>query len=152
VQGDFFATTPAPLGPVAFAVKSIVHLLSESPGLRMSRLRQAFDFLAVPARLQQAAAEQDRAAVEAWLRSWRSPAGPDRFIPTIEQLAGGTLKATSSEDDPPMALVVPPQPPDSYEWREGIRLAIRALPDAPPLSQEERQALIDVRLKSLAMT
>jgi hypothetical protein len=77
--------------------------------------------------------------------TWQSPAGPEWFIKTLRQLAGGTVRATTDEDDPPMALVVSPTRPDSPELREGICLAVRVAHSAGVLPPEERAAVIRER-------
>jgi hypothetical protein len=136
-------TDTAPL----FTMPLIVHLLSASPRLRMSELKRAFDFITNPALMQNAAAPVDIAAVKMWADKWRSPVGPEWFIPTLRRLAGGTVRAATDEDDPPMVLVVPPRPTDSPELKEGIRLALRLLPatSAAAMQPQEKADFIRAR-------
>jgi hypothetical protein len=140
-QPDFFASEPL------FTMPLIVRLLSASPRLRMSELKQSFDFITNPTLMKNAASPADKAAVEAWANKWRSPAGPEWFIQTLQQLAGGTVRAMTDEDDPPMALVVQPTLADSPELKEGIHLALRVLrsTSAPTLRPQEKADLIRER-------
>jgi hypothetical protein len=137
------------LDPAATVFVLIPLLLSEASrakvSLRMSELKLAFDFITNAALMEAAAKPADRVAVEAWSGKWNSPAGPEWFIKTLRQLAGGTVRATSNEDDPPMALVVAPTQPDSPELREGIRLAVRVARSAGTMPPEERVAIVRER-------
>src|SRR6185437_3160556 len=133
----------------ATALLLIPYLLSEAArtkaSLRMTELKLAFDFITNPALMKSAAKTADRLAVEAWSGKWQSPAGPEWFIKTLRQLAGGTVIATTNEDDPPMALVVTATQPDSPELREGLRLAVHVARSAGPLSSQEKAVVIRER-------
>jgi len=137
------------LDAAATALVLIPYLLSEASrakvSLRMTELKLAFDFITNPALMKSSAKPADRMAVEAWIGKWQSPAGPEWFIKTLRKLAGGTVRATTAEDDPPMALVVTPPQPESPELGEGLRLAVRVARSAGALPPEDRLAVIQER-------
>jgi hypothetical protein len=137
------------LDAAATAFVLIPFLLSEASrakvSLRMSELKLAFDFITNATLMEAAAKPPDRVAVKAWSGTWQSPAGPDWFIKTLRQLASGTVRATTDEDDPPLALIVAPTQPDSPELREGIRLAVRVARSAGTMPPEERVAIVRER-------
>lgn len=136
------------LDAAATALVLIPYLLSEAArensSLRMSELKLAFDFITKPELMKDAANPVDRVAADAWSHKWQSPAGPEWFIKTLRILAGATVKATTDEDDPPMALAVAPTEPDSPELREGVRLAVR-IARAGAMSPKEKVEMIRER-------
>jgi hypothetical protein len=147
---DFSQAVAKPkLDAAATALVLIPYLLTEASrtkvSLRMSELKRAFDFVTNPTQMIAAAKPTDRAAVDAWSGNWVSSAGPEWFIKTLRQLAGGTVRATTNEDDPPIALVVSPTQPDLPELREGIRLAVRVARSVGAMPPEERSAFIRER-------
>ncbi len=147
-QGDLF-DQPAPVKPVDGAILAtslILGLLAEAARqktpLRMSQLRQAFDFVALPSTMETAVPAAERGAAKKWAATWQSAIGPEWFPKTLRVLAGTTVRATTDEYDPPMALVKAASPPDSPDLREGIRLALQAVRAAKPLPPAELKALI----------
>jgi hypothetical protein len=137
------------LDSAATALVLIPFLLFEASrtkvSLRMTELKLAFDFITNPALMKSSAKPADRMAVDAWIGKWQSPAGPEWFIKTLRKLAGGTVRATTDEDDPPMALVVTPPQPESPELGEGLRLAVRVARSAGALPPEDRLAVLHER-------
>lgn len=147
---DFGPPVPAkPTGDARFAATLIIGLLSEAQrqktSLRMSQLKQAFDFVTQPTMMEGAAPNASRGVVKQWVAKWSSPIGPDWFIPTLKLLKGGTVKAASSADDPPMVLVGKPLQPDSPDLLEGIRLAVQVVGFAPPVPKELMKSLVRER-------
>jgi hypothetical protein len=148
---DFSQPTVAKpkLDAAATALVLIPYLLSEAlqtkVSLRMSELKRAFDFITKPALMEAAAQPADRLSVKMWNRKWQSPASPEWFIKTLRQLAGGTVRVTTNEDDPPLVLAVAPTRPDSPELLEGIRLAVRVARSTTAMPPEERTTVIRER-------
>ena len=138
-----------PTSETVFAATLIIGLLAEAQRqttpLRMSRLKQAFDFVSQPAQMERAASNATRGAVKAWAAKWHSPVAPDRFIPTLKMLRTGTVKATTNEDDPLMGLVTKPVLIESPDLQEGIRLAVQVACSAPPLAKDSMETLIRER-------
>jgi hypothetical protein len=140
---------PVPTDGAVFALPLIPYLLSEAvrrkQTLRMTELKQAFDFITNPALMAEAANAADKAAVQRWAAKWQPPAGPEWFIPAMRRLAGATVKAATDEDDPPIVLTGALSVPNSSLLMEGIQLAIKSLSSAPPIPSAERIALIHER-------
>ena len=138
-----------PTSETVFAATLVIGLLAEAQRqttpLRMSRLKQAFDFVSQPALMEGAASNATRGAVKAWAAKWHSPVAPDRFIPTLKMLRTGTVKATTNEDDPLMVLVTKPVLIKSPDLQEGIRLAVQVACSAPPLAKDSMETLIRER-------
>jgi hypothetical protein len=143
------AAVPVPTDGAVFALPLIPYLLSEAvrrkQTLRMTELKQAFDFITNPALMAEAANAADKAAVQRWAAKWQPPAGPEWFIPAMRRLAGATVKAATDEDDPPIVLTGALSVPNSSLLMEGIQLAIKSLSSAPPIPSAERIALIHER-------
>lgn len=146
--GPAIVVTPK-LEPALAALPLIPYLLSEAARmkvtLRMTELKQTFDFLTNPGLMLEAAATKDKAAVKVWAGKWNSPVGQEWFIRALRQLAGSTVRAITEDDDPPMALVVAPTQPDSPELKEGIRLALRVVRSTPAMQPDERAEVIRER-------
>jgi hypothetical protein len=145
VQSELFADTG--LDAAAFSMGLIVYIISASPGIRMSQLKHAFDLITHPSRMRKAASKSEKPRVEAWFKKWKSPAGPEWFYQTMTHLAGSTLRVTTNEDDPPIALVVQKSTPNDPLLKEGIELAMLVLNagTAPELAPQDRAELVRKR-------